>query len=471
MFEKMFGATRALYIARPDEEALALVFRHPDTTIPRGAKLTVRSDEEAIFFRQGRLAGVLAAGTYVLDTANIPFLGGLVNVATGGNHYLAELFFVRTAETPLAIGPTELGSFVDLNSRNLLRLLFTVRVTVSVSDGAALITQLGGQSSISGNVASDIVAGRIRNSLKALVAERTQTLPIYEVISNALTEEFGAAMVARVAPEVARQGLRIDRFLELSLGLDQASEELLRRYQSREADLVIDAKGAQVAADPGFATYNAVKGSRHVAEGLGEGLGKGMSGSMIGMGFGLNLGAGVPGAGVGGGPSPTAAATAAGARQPPRRPDRFLVQGTDAAEGPYAARQVALWLIARGITPDAARIRVEGDPDQLWVPASAEPSVMTEYSRRMSTVGVGSTMAPPPPPSPLGAARVFSYWDGQREEHGLAVDDVVSRVRMNGGGTNLVWAAGFAGWRPAADVPEIATVLSRMPPPPPRPAA
>jgi membrane protease subunit (stomatin/prohibitin family) len=471
MLEKIFGATRALYIARPDTEAQTLVFRHPDTTIPRGAKLTVRSDEEAVFFRQGRLAGILTAGPYVLDTANIPFLGGLVNVATGGNHYVAELFFVRTSETELSVGPEELGSFVDLNSRNLLRLLFTAHITLSVTDGVALITRLGGQSSESGNVAAGFVAARLRNCIKALVAERAQALPIYNVISNALTEELGTAVVARVAPEFARQGLRLDRFLELSLALDEESERLLRRYQTREADLVIDAKGAQIAADPGFATYNAVKGNRQVAEGLGTGLGKGMSGPLIGMGFGFGLGPGVPGAGAGSrGPSPSAGAADAGTARPSRRPDRFFVQASGMTEGPYVARQVALWIMARGGTPETAMVRVDGDPEDLWCPASAVPSILAEYSRRVPAIA-SQPSSPPPPPSPPAPARaartLYAYWNGEKEERDLPPAEVAEKVRANEGGTNMVWAEGFGGWQVGKEVPEIAALLARMPPRPP----
>ena len=144
MLDKFFSASRAQYIARPDGASGELVYLHPDTTIPRGAKLTVRSDESAVFFREGRAVGVLKAGAYVLDTQNVPFLGGLINLATGGNHYIAEVFFVRTAETPIVLMPCELGTFIDVNSRNLLKLVLSATVTVSVTDGLALVTQLGG---------------------------------------------------------------------------------------------------------------------------------------------------------------------------------------------------------------------------------------------------------------------------------------------------------------------------------------
>ena len=296
MFDRFFDATKAQYIGRPESAATELVYRHPDTNVPRSAKLTVRADELAVFFREGRAVGVLQPGAYVLDTKNIPFLGQLVATVTGGNHYLAEVFFIRTAETPVGIGECELGSFVDVNSRNLLRLIFEARITVTVRDPLALITQLGGQSSSSGEMVGTIVAGRFRNALKAVVATEAQRVPIYNIISNASGEELGRSVVERVAPEFARCGLEFVRFLDLHVSLDEKSAALLRSYQQREADLVIDAKGAQVAADPGFAVFNAVKGGRSMAEGLGAGLSQGFSGPVIGMGMGGGM---IPGLGVG----------------------------------------------------------------------------------------------------------------------------------------------------------------------------
>jgi hypothetical protein len=46
--------TKSLYIARPESAMGDLVYMHPDKSIPRGAKITVRSDECALFFREGK---------------------------------------------------------------------------------------------------------------------------------------------------------------------------------------------------------------------------------------------------------------------------------------------------------------------------------------------------------------------------------------------------------------------------------
>ena len=80
---------KTTYVLRPDEYANDLIYLHPDRSVPRGTKLTVRSDECVLFFREGKYIGRINAGSVILDTANIPFLGHvIVDQFTGGNHLL-----------------------------------------------------------------------------------------------------------------------------------------------------------------------------------------------------------------------------------------------------------------------------------------------------------------------------------------------------------------------------------------------
>src|SRR5258707_14514282 len=61
-------------------------------------QVTVQPDETALFFKEGKLAGTLPQGRSTMDGALIPFLGDIVDWASGGNMYRAELYFVGTRE-------------------------------------------------------------------------------------------------------------------------------------------------------------------------------------------------------------------------------------------------------------------------------------------------------------------------------------------------------------------------------------
>src|SRR5688500_4636430 len=77
------GGIQEMAIARPDEAKNLLVYKHPDPTIPMKAQLTVEPDEVALFFRDGKFQGQLAAGRHTCETSNIPFLNKLIDWGTG----------------------------------------------------------------------------------------------------------------------------------------------------------------------------------------------------------------------------------------------------------------------------------------------------------------------------------------------------------------------------------------------------
>ena len=484
---------------------------HPDTTIPRGTRLTVRSDERAVFFRQGRAVGVLDAGSYQLDTANIPFLGTLViDPLTGGNHYITEIFFVRSTETTLGCDRAELGAFVDEASKRLLRVEFGAEFTVRVIDGTKLITSLGGQSADSQYNIERVVQGRIRNIAKQLVAEESKSTPIQSLISNASSESFGNAIRQRLADEFAASGLDVVRFLELHLFLDPRSEADLREYQSKVADLNIQAHGAALANQPGYSQFNLIQGQRRVLEGLGDGLAKGGGSPILGLGLGLGS---MPGGGFGG-TAPPQPGTGRGVPDRPHQVQRggFLVRGPNGKGGPYSARQASLWIIASGSDPSSVEVCSDSDGGELWIPVSSEPAIMAEFSRRRSNkpandsggfesafqaaisdgvvtvdemqllcaVAVATRSASNPqeaegmvrrrcaavgcrildPEQTPSPSEQFAYFDGVRQFSGLAAVEIAELIRASPEGVHLVWAPPMTDWVEARTVDVILRFLS-----------
>ena len=89
------GGVREMMIARPDQFKPLIVYKHPDQNIPFWSQLTVDSDECAVFFKDGRYVGHLPPGRHTLQTQNIPFLNNIINKFTGGDVFIAEIFFVK----------------------------------------------------------------------------------------------------------------------------------------------------------------------------------------------------------------------------------------------------------------------------------------------------------------------------------------------------------------------------------------
>ncbi len=72
-----------------------IVWRYPDEVIPWGSIVVVKEWERVVFYRDGKVYGLLGPGRHVLDTQNIPFLQGLVEGIYGESVFRAILIFVN----------------------------------------------------------------------------------------------------------------------------------------------------------------------------------------------------------------------------------------------------------------------------------------------------------------------------------------------------------------------------------------
>lgn len=73
-----------------------IVYKHPSREIKLGTVLTVNESQEALFFKNGALCDIFGAGRHVLSTSNLPILGKVINLASGGETtFAAELWFVN----------------------------------------------------------------------------------------------------------------------------------------------------------------------------------------------------------------------------------------------------------------------------------------------------------------------------------------------------------------------------------------
>src|SRR5258708_7189884 len=94
----IFGSFRRECIVRPDAYKRSILFKWRDTNIRNLTRLRVEQDERAVFLRAGKVSGVIQPGVSKLDSSEIPFLGNLVDAATGGRFFKTELYFVSTRE-------------------------------------------------------------------------------------------------------------------------------------------------------------------------------------------------------------------------------------------------------------------------------------------------------------------------------------------------------------------------------------
>lgn len=368
--------TKSFYIARPENASGLLIYQHPDKSIPRGTKITVRSDECALFFREGKFVARINAGTELLDTANLPFLGHLlIDSFTDANHFICELFFVSLKESILNLSSHELGQYRDLNSSNVVAVQGALSYTVKVNDPVKIITQLGGQSANSANAIQEILNGRMLNFLRKAVATLSQRIPILSIVSNLDAEAISLEIRNTSDLEFSPLGIGLGRIYNLHMSLDGVSLDLLREYGKQEANLSLQEKGSRIANNPGFSEFNLVQGQRAALEGFGQGMASGNGPMVMTGGIGMDLTRrSAPSSYV-----PSVTRTGASVLNTQAM---FLVSGERGMSGPFSARQVALMVISKNQELADLSIRSTEDAEDVLFPANLEPLIVNEYNRR-----------------------------------------------------------------------------------------
>jgi len=279
-----------MMVARPDGAKSQVVWKHPDKTIPMKSQLTVEADEEAVFFRDGKVVKTLQPGRHTLDSSNLPFLSNLVDSFTGGNVFISEVFFVNTREhTGVKFGG-RIGHVEDPKSGVPVECMVHGQFSFRVVDSEQLITGLVGM----GRAASHTVRSWMKEQVLKVIRDRVAELlvknrwPLLDVTSGAYTEEIEQTVLAGLDKHVKAYGLSIVRLGNFVVDIDEEDSKNLKALYT---DAAYMRTMGGVDNYQKFAAGKAMMGAGEgMAKGGGGGTGGGASGLLGGAGLGVGLG-------------------------------------------------------------------------------------------------------------------------------------------------------------------------------------
>lgn len=236
VFDFVKSGVREMMIARPDQVKHLIVYKHPDQNFPMLSQLTVDSDECAVFFKDGRVMGVLPPGRHTMHTQNIPFLNNIVNNFTGGQVFISEIYFVKT--TPLRGipfgGPA--GEIVDPNTGLQGPIRIFGEFSVAVTDPVRFIVGYVGQAAAGDNdQVLNWIKGKFINSVGTVLTElcEVEQKSVLHVINN--KERLAQAFIQR-APNLNDIGVRI---LEMGRIDPNLPEEFMQELRDAVKELAV----------------------------------------------------------------------------------------------------------------------------------------------------------------------------------------------------------------------------------------
>lgn len=281
-----------LMVARPDDAKAQVVWKHPDPTIPFKSQLTVESDEVAVFFRDGKVVGVFQPGRHTLDSSNVPFLSDLVDRFTGGNVFIAEVFFVNTREQTGVKFGGRIGYVEDPKSGVPVETMVHGEFSFRVTDPEQLIVGLVGM----GRAESHTVRSWMKEQVLKVVRDRISELcvknkwPLLDVTSGAYTEEIERDVIGGIGQHVSSYGVEVVRLGNFAIAIDETDADNLKRLYTDAAYL------RTVGGVEGYQRFAAGKAMMGAGEGMAKGPGAGgaegsagglLGGAGLGVGFGL----------------------------------------------------------------------------------------------------------------------------------------------------------------------------------------
>jgi membrane protease subunit (stomatin/prohibitin family) len=287
------------FIAVPDDHKGQVVYKWPDQSIRRYTRAIVNADEVALFVNTGKVVQTLGPGRHQIDADEIPGLGILIDAATAGRAYRAELYFVGSREYT----GFNFGGRVDDVQDPQTGLIVTLRVfgdyALRVVDPITLITNLVSTVDVTDNSKiSNWVSDQLLKVMRMDVT--TQIVrngwPILGL--SAYTQDIEQNVIAKTNEQLSAYGVALTRMGNFDINLapeDQAQLKTLAKdtSYSRLAGGFNNSAAGELAlgAGAGMAQGGAAVGGAFLAAGLGAG----------GMAVAQPQGAPPPGPGFAGG--------------------------------------------------------------------------------------------------------------------------------------------------------------------------
>ncbi len=246
-------------------------FNRQGNEIKYGAKLIVRASQVAVFVNEGEIADVLTAGTYELETKNIPILTTLKHWDHGFNSpFKAEVYFLNTkrfidlrwgTKNPIMVRDPEFA---------MVRLRAFGTYEIRIDDPKVFMTEIVGTD---GHFTTDEIDKQLTNlivSKFATVIGKSDT-PVLDMAGN--YELFGDFITDKISEYFTEYGIELTKILIENISLPPEVEKAMDSRSSRAISGNLD----------DYLKYQS-------AEALANGGASGAMGEMVGMGAGLAMG-------------------------------------------------------------------------------------------------------------------------------------------------------------------------------------
>jgi len=269
-------------IDAPNQGANELVTRVPEVgagDFRLGSQVTVRESQRAIFYRDGKSLDEFPPGRHTITTMNLPFLAGLLRLATSGKDiFTAEVYFVNMREiTDLKWGTPQPISLRD-SDLGIVRVRAFGQYTIQIAEPKRFVDQIVGVQGIyTTSQIEEYLRGAVISRLTDLLGKNMTSILDLPSAFN----KISAGVRAAVLEDFTAMGIALKQFMIVSVSPTEETAKAMDERASMGAignmDAYMKFKTARAIGDA------AQQGGGGTGEGLGLGTGIGMGAGLAGM--------------------------------------------------------------------------------------------------------------------------------------------------------------------------------------------
>ena len=269
-----------------------LVYKHPCQDFNTNTKVIVREGQMAIFLHNGAVADVFAPGRYTLSTENLPILGKLMRIVTGGeNTFSAEVFFISTSNVMnLKWGTSAPMDLQDPRYKIVCKVSGCGESGFRITDPVAFFkTFVGTTATMEKSDLLKFFRSSINMHIKNAVSRAITHNGISILDLNSHLLEISGQTHAAINELIAPNGFMLTMFAFENLGAVENDPSLAKLRQALEKRAEMDIVGYSYQQERSFDVMEtmAEKGGASAGSGIAStmveaGIGLGMAGAMAG---------------------------------------------------------------------------------------------------------------------------------------------------------------------------------------------
>ena len=192
------------------------VWKYPEEDFNTSSQLIVHESQEAIFFKDGKALDLFGAGIYTLETQNIPIIGRLLNIATGGETpFHCEVYFInKTEQLNIKWGTDTKVQYIEPTYNFPISVGACGEMSLVVNDSRKLLTKIvGTQNELTQEQVVMMFKGFLMTKIKPYIAKqmRENKINIFEIDEH--LQEFSNDLKQMLVVDFDDYGVELSKFI------------------------------------------------------------------------------------------------------------------------------------------------------------------------------------------------------------------------------------------------------------------